>query len=122
MVDGTIAGVGIPDEPVDADASRAAASTEASGPEGAALLELLTAARRGRRRRRRARHRHEREGELTGNVLEDEKLLGTAHVAFGASQAIGGRIQVPVHLDCVVMSPTLRSTAPRSSATGELLV
>ena len=28
---------------------------------------------------------------LTGNVLEDEKILGTAHVAFGASAAIGGR-------------------------------
>ncbi|MGI9557878.1 MAG: aminopeptidase, partial [Solirubrobacterales bacterium] len=42
---------------------------------------------------------------LTGNVLEDEKILGTAHVAFGASAAIGGTVQVPVHLDCVVMKP-----------------
>ena len=41
--------------------------------------------------------------ELTGNVLEDEKILGTAHVAFGASAAIGGTVQVPVHLDCVVL-------------------
>ena len=30
---------------------------------------------------------------LTGNVLEDEKILGTAHVAFGASAAIGGTVQ-----------------------------
>ena len=34
---------------------------------------------------------------LTGNILEDEKILGTAHVAFGASAAIGGKVQVPVH-------------------------
>ena len=32
-------------------------------------------------------------------MLEDEKILGTAHVAFGASAAIGGIVQVPVHLD-----------------------
>jgi leucyl aminopeptidase (aminopeptidase T) len=44
---------------------------------------------------------------LTGNILEDEKILGTAHVAFGASAAIGGTVTVPVHLDVVVLAPTL---------------
>jgi len=45
--------------------------------------------------------------ELGGNVLEDEKILGTVHVAFGASQGIGGTVQVPVHLDLVVLDATL---------------
>ncbi len=44
---------------------------------------------------------------LTGNVLEDEKILGTVHVAFGASIAIGGTVSVPIHLDCVVTDATL---------------
>ncbi len=44
---------------------------------------------------------------MTGNLLEDEKILGTCHVAFGASAAIGGTVQVPVHLDCVVLEPDL---------------
>jgi leucyl aminopeptidase (aminopeptidase T) len=44
---------------------------------------------------------------LTGNVLEDEKILGTVHVAFGASAAIGGTVAVPVHLDVVVTDATL---------------
>ncbi len=44
---------------------------------------------------------------LTGNVLEDEKILGTVHVAFGASAGIGGTVSVPIHLDCVVLEPTL---------------
>lgn len=44
---------------------------------------------------------------LTGNVLEDEKLLGTIHVAFGASAGIGGTVSVPIHLDVVVLEPTL---------------
>lgn len=45
---------------------------------------------------------------LTGNVLEDEKILGTVHVAFGASAGIGGTVAVPIHLDVVVVEPTLR--------------
>lgn len=44
---------------------------------------------------------------LTGNVLEDEKILGTVHVAFGASAGIGGTVSVPIHLDVVVTEPTL---------------
>ncbi|HEV2753132.1 MAG TPA: hypothetical protein VGV36_04770 [Solirubrobacteraceae bacterium] len=44
---------------------------------------------------------------LTGNILEDEKILGTVHVAFGASASIGGTVSVPVHLDVVVLDPTL---------------
>jgi leucyl aminopeptidase (aminopeptidase T) len=45
--------------------------------------------------------------QLTGNLLEDEKILGTVHVAFGASASIGGTVDVPVHEDCVVVDPTL---------------
>src|SRR3954471_8688554 len=44
---------------------------------------------------------------LTGNVLEDEKILGTVHIAFGASIAIGGTVSVPIHLDCVVTEASL---------------
>ena len=44
---------------------------------------------------------------LTGNTLEDEKILGTVHVAFGASAGIGGTVAVPIHLDVVVLEPTL---------------
>jgi aminopeptidase len=44
---------------------------------------------------------------LTGNVLEDEKLLGSIHVAFGASAGIGGTVAVPIHLDVVVPDATL---------------
>jgi leucyl aminopeptidase (aminopeptidase T) len=45
--------------------------------------------------------------QLTGNVLEDEKILGTIHVAFGASAGIGGTVSVPIHLDVVVLEASL---------------
>ena len=45
--------------------------------------------------------------QLTGNVLEDEKILGTVHIAFGASAGIGGTVSVPIHLDVVIVDATL---------------
>ena len=44
---------------------------------------------------------------LTGLILEDEKMLGTVHIAFGASAGIGGTVSVPVHLDVLIEDATL---------------
>lgn len=46
--------------------------------------------------------------QLTGLVLEDEKILGTVHVAFGASSGFGGTVSVPIHLDVVVTEASLQ--------------
>ena len=59
---------------------------------------------------------------LSGEILEDEKLLGTVHVAFGASAAIGGTVQVPVHLDCLVMKPDVAVDDEPVVRDGALLV
>ncbi|MFM8520113.1 MAG: hypothetical protein ACKOB2_06920 [Solirubrobacterales bacterium] len=59
---------------------------------------------------------------LTGNVLEDEKILGTAHDAFGASAAIGGSVQVPVHLDVVSLRPEVTVDDLPITLEGRLLV
>jgi leucyl aminopeptidase (aminopeptidase T) len=59
---------------------------------------------------------------LTGNVLEDEKILGTVHVAFGASAGIGGTVSVPVHLDSVVLDPTLDIGSTRVIEAGRFLL
>jgi leucyl aminopeptidase (aminopeptidase T) len=45
---------------------------------------------------------------LCGSVLEDEKVMGTIHVALGDNKSMGGRIEVPSHLDGMMMRPTLR--------------
>jgi leucyl aminopeptidase (aminopeptidase T) len=44
---------------------------------------------------------------LTGNVLEDEKIMGTIHIAFGDNHSFGGTVRVPSHQDFVVLNPTL---------------
>jgi leucyl aminopeptidase (aminopeptidase T) len=44
---------------------------------------------------------------ITGNVLEDEKVQGTAHVALGNNKSFGGRVNCPCHLDFVFRSPSI---------------
>lgn len=44
---------------------------------------------------------------ITGKVLEDEKVLGTVHVALGNSISFGGKVDVPIHLDGILLKPTL---------------
>jgi leucyl aminopeptidase (aminopeptidase T) len=81
--------------------------TEATGPEGEQLMRLLTEhGENGTNLAELGVGTNDR-ATLTGNVLEDEKILGTIHVAFGASIAIGGKISVPIHLDCVVTEASL---------------
>jgi leucyl aminopeptidase (aminopeptidase T) len=121
VVDGTIASVGIPAEPVELRIEDGHLK-DATREEGERLMDLLTVhgedgtnvAELGIGTNERAK--------LTGNVLEDEKILGTVHVAFGASAAIGGTVQVPVHLDCVVTKPDVEIDGEPIVHSGELVV
>jgi leucyl aminopeptidase (aminopeptidase T) len=121
VIDGSLAGIGLADEPVEL-VVEGGHLTSARGGQGMAFLELLTV--------------HGEDGTniaelgigtneraiLTGEILEDEKIAGTCHIAFGASAGIGGTVQVPVHLDCIVMKPTVELDGEAIVRNGELLI
>jgi leucyl aminopeptidase (aminopeptidase T) len=44
---------------------------------------------------------------LTGAVLEDDKIAGTVHMALGNNVGFGGTNNVAIHIDGVIMKPTL---------------
>jgi leucyl aminopeptidase (aminopeptidase T) len=44
---------------------------------------------------------------LSGVLLEDEKVMGTIHIALGNNLSMGGRVNVPLHLDGVIKAPTV---------------
>jgi leucyl aminopeptidase (aminopeptidase T) len=121
VVDGSIAEVGLLDTPTSLSV-RDGHLTGATGPDGAALMEMLSAhgedgtnvAELGIGTNEKAR--------ITGVILEDEKAVGTIHIAFGASAAIGGTVQVPVHIDCVVLEPTIEIDGETVVSGGELLL
>jgi len=121
VVDGSIAEIGLLESPVTLTV-REGHLVEASGDDGARLMELLTAHGKDGTNVAELGIGTNEEAILTGNILEDEKILGTCHVAFGASAAIGGTVQVPVHLDCVVLEPTVEIDGETIVSGGDLLV
>jgi leucyl aminopeptidase (aminopeptidase T) len=121
VVDGSIAGVGLLETPVSLSV-REGHLVEATGSDGAALMELLTVHGEDGTNVAEFGIGTNEEALLTGNILEDEKILGSAHVAFGASAAIGGIVQVPVHLDCVLLEPTVEIDGETIVDNGELAI
>jgi leucyl aminopeptidase (aminopeptidase T) len=121
VVDGSIAGVGLLETPVSLTV-RGGHLTDATGADGAALMELLSVHGADGTSVAELGIGTNEEAILTGNILEDEKILGTAHVAFGASAAIGGTVQVPVHLDCVLLEPTVEVDGQTVVSNGDLLL
>jgi aminopeptidase len=59
---------------------------------------------------------------LSGVLLEDEKVMGTIHIALGNNVSMGGSINVPIHLDGVVKKPTVWMDGKLLMKDGKLLV
>ncbi len=59
---------------------------------------------------------------MTGNLLEDEKIKGTVHLAFGNNCGFGGDNDVPVHIDGVVCHPTVKCNGQLLIEDGKWLV
>jgi leucyl aminopeptidase (aminopeptidase T) len=59
---------------------------------------------------------------LSGNILEDEKVIGTVHLAFGTSVGIGGVNIAGVHIDGLVLQSTVELDGERVLDNGRLLV
>lgn len=104
LIDGSIAGIGVLKEPILLTIENGRLA-DASGEAGKQLLQLLgkengrIIAEFGIGTNKKAR--------LTGNVLEDEKVYGTVHIAFGSNKPFGGTNEAGVHIDCVIKDPVV---------------
>ena len=59
---------------------------------------------------------------VNGCVLEDEKVIGTAHIALGNNISLGGKVSVPLHLDGVIKKPTVWVDKKKIMDKGKLVV
>ncbi|MCU0638983.1 MAG: aminopeptidase [Candidatus Krumholzibacteria bacterium] len=59
---------------------------------------------------------------IIGNILEDEKVMGTIHIALGNNMSMGGTVDVPIHLDGIVKNPTVWLDGTKIMENGKLLV
>jgi leucyl aminopeptidase (aminopeptidase T) len=107
VIDGSMAGIGLLSQPIRIVVKDGYAEEIAGGPEAEQLVALLephgrdarTVAEFGIGTNDRAR--------LTGVILEDEKVMGTIHIAFGDNKSMGGSVRVASHLDGLVKQPTV---------------
>ncbi|MBN2184739.1 MAG: aminopeptidase [Candidatus Krumholzibacteriota bacterium] len=59
---------------------------------------------------------------IIGNILEDEKVMGTIHIALGNNMSMGGTIDVPIHLDGIVKEPTVELDGKILMEKGKLII
>jgi aminopeptidase len=109
IVDGSMAGIGkIEDEPIKIIVENGMAVKVTGGKEARKLNQMIEAV--GERGRNLA--------ELgvgtnymaiiTGEILEDEKVAGTVHLALGNNVSMGGTVDVGFHVDGIITKPTLK--------------
>ncbi len=102
LVDGSIAGIGKIDSPLLLTVQNGRI-TEAEGTAAERLLQML-GDQDGRMLGEFGIGTNDK-ARITGVVLEDEKVYGTIHVAFGSNNTFGGTIVAGVHIDLVVKEP-----------------
>lgn len=59
---------------------------------------------------------------ITGEILEDEKVAGTVHLALGNNVSMGGTVNIGFHVDGIMTKPTLRIDDELILDEGKLLV
>lgn len=104
LVDGSLAGLGKVTDPVILTIENGRL-TDAKGGQAEALLSMLGDG-DGRQLAEFGVGTNEK-ARITGVVLEDEKVYGTIHVAFGSNHTFGGTVSAGVHIDGVVIEPTV---------------
>lgn len=107
VVDGSMASIGMVKQPIRIAVKDGYATEINGGTEASKLTELLAP--------------HGKDGRnvaefgigtndraiLSGLILEDEKVMGTIHIAFGDNKSMGGTVRVASHLDGLVKEPTV---------------
>ncbi|MCX7834184.1 MAG: aminopeptidase, partial [Ignavibacteria bacterium] len=105
VIDGSMAGIGMLSEPIVVEVVNGYAEKIEGGAEAKKLEEMLNKAGRDARAIAEFGIGTNYKAELCGEILEDEKVFGTVHIAFGNNLSMGGTISVSSHLDGLIKEP-----------------
>ena len=122
VLDGSVGGIGVLDQPVVIDVVDGRAVSITGGHAAARLEEMVDLAGPDARTVAEFGIGTNPAARVVGNILEDEKVLGTVHVALGANASFGGRVQVGCHVDGVLFSPSVWVDGDPIVLAGRLLV
>ncbi|MCL4367766.1 MAG: aminopeptidase [Actinobacteria bacterium] len=120
VFDGSIAGIGPLKMPVTVKLEKGLL-VDADGPDGKRLLEMLGDAEEARNLGELGVGTNDR-ARITGVILEDEKVYGTVHLAFGDNSTFGGNTRAGVHIDGIIMKPDLYLDGRLVVSGGKLLI
>jgi leucyl aminopeptidase (aminopeptidase T) len=105
VIDGSMAGIGMIEEPIVIEVVNGYAEKIEGGRQAKQLAEMLDKVGRDARAVAEFGVGTNYKAILTGQILEDEKVYGTIHIAFGNNLTMGGKISVSSHLDGLVKEP-----------------
>jgi leucyl aminopeptidase (aminopeptidase T) len=105
VIDGSMAGIGMMKTPITVEIKDGFAEKITGGEEAERLVALLEKSGRDSRAVAEFGIGTNYKAQLTGMILEDEKVFGTIHIAFGNNISMGGNISVNSHLDGLVNQP-----------------
>jgi leucyl aminopeptidase (aminopeptidase T) len=120
VVNASVAGIGRLQQPLRL-CIRKGQLVEADGESGTKLLAILGDAAAGRNVAEFGIGTNEK-ARITGVVLEDEKAMGTIHIAFGDNSTFGGTVRAGVHIDVVVQGADVYLDDHQILDAGRLLV
>ncbi len=107
VVDGSCAGVGVVKTPITIDVADGLATDITGGKEAEALKNMIAPFGEDGRNIAELGIGTNDKAQLVGSTLEDEKVMGTVHIALGDNKSMGGNISVASHLDLIIKAPTL---------------
>ncbi|HSV87231.1 MAG TPA: aminopeptidase [Bacteroidales bacterium] len=105
VIDGSMSGIGLVKTPITVKVVNGFAVSIKGGEEAARLEAMLDKSGHEARAVAEFGIGTNYKAQLSGLILEDEKVLGTIHIAFGNNLSMGGTIAVESHLDGLVKSP-----------------
>ncbi len=105
VIDGSVAGIGMLEAPITIEVKDGFAEKIDGGNEAKILAGMLDKVGRDARAVAEFGVGTNYKAQLCGEILEDEKVYGTIHVAFGNNVSMGGSINVKSHIDGLVIEP-----------------
>ena len=108
VVDGSLAGIGlISGEPVRITVEKGMAVKIEGGEQARQFDQTVNSLGSGARNLAELGVGTNHMAEIKGTVLEDEKVLGTVHLALGNNISMGGTCNIGFHVDGILLKPTL---------------
>lgn len=122
VCDGSVAGIGMLESPITIEIKKGMAISFSGGPQAEVLDRMLSEV--GGKAKAVAEFGigTNPKAKLSGKILEDEKVLGTVHIAFGNNKSMGGTQDVPIHIDCIIKKPSFVIDDQLIMDNGKLLI